>query len=48
MRHVVTLYYPHIAAARLKGPRGNVEPALLAFYGDLAMLLPTTPATAPC
>ncbi len=30
LRHVVTVYYPQIAAAHLEGPRGNVEPALLA------------------
>ncbi len=35
LRHLVRVYYPHIAAALLEGPRGNVEPAMLAFYGEL-------------
>ena len=35
LRHVVAVYYPHLAAAHPVGGDGNVERQLLAFYGEL-------------
>ena len=35
LRHVVAVYYPHLAAAHPVLAHGNSEPQLLAFYGEL-------------